>query len=102
MDEIEARLATETHNRLHWQTEAERLSRQVHALRRELQELRNDSAAHALRVLHAAASGALPLVRYADMRWDPARRGGAVAALEEALKRAEDTLKDGQRTLRGA
>lgn len=99
MDEIEARLATETHNRLHWQEEAERLNRLVHALRRELHALRNDSALQALRVLHAAASGSLPLARYADLRWDPARRGGAVAALEAAIKRAEGVLEVGQRTV---
>ncbi len=102
MEDLAAQLATETHNRLHWQGEAERLNRQVHVLRRELQELRVAGPWPQLRALHTAASQALPMVRFADLRWDPGRRSGAVAGLEAALTAAGQALADGQRTVANA
>lgn len=96
--ELSEQLAIETHNRLHWQDEADRLNRQVHALRRELAEARSHPLLESLRQLHQIAGEALPMVRYADLRWDPSRRAGLLAALEAALAQADALLREAGKT----
>lgn len=102
VDGLRNQLANETHLRLHWQDEADRLNGQVHALRRELESLRSHDPVTRLRALHKAAHAALPMVQYADVRWDPTRRSNVLTDLEVALAAAEQVMLATGRTTGGS